>query len=244
MSHPSFQEIAHRPWPVSTAEWTWRQSWHDLLFAHWPVSAASVRHLVPRELEIQEFDGTSWVGIVPFRMTGVMRRPFPDMPWVSAFPELNVRLYVEHEGRPGVWFLSLDATNPLAVWGARRYFFLPYYRARMSLVREGNTIRYSSSRPQARLEATYGPASEAYRAKPGSLEHWLTERYCLYASSPEGAILRNEVHHLPWPLQSATARFEHNTMAEFHGIQLRGEPAFLHFAERLDVVVWGAERVA
>lgn len=244
MAHAALSEVAHRPWPLSAAEWTWRQSWCDLLFAHWPIDATAVRHLVPRELEVQEFDGTSWIGLVPFRMTGVMRRPFPDMPWVSAFPELNVRLYVEHDGKPGVWFLSLDATNPLAVWAARRYFFLPYYRARMSLTPEGRGFRYASSRPRARLDATYRPTSDAYRAKPGSLEHWLTERYCLYARSPGGAIFRNDVHHVPWPLQSAEATIEHNTMFEFHGISAPGEPALLHFARHLDVVVWNAERVA
>jgi uncharacterized protein YqjF (DUF2071 family) len=166
------------------------------------------------------------------------------MPWVSAFPELNVRLYVEHEGRPGVWFLSLDATNPLAVWAARRFFHLPYYRARMALARKDGGIRYSSARPQARFEATYRPVSAPYLAKPGTLEHWLTERYCLYARAPGGAIFRNDVHHVPWPLQPAEAHFEENTMAEFHGVTLRGPPPLLHFAERLDVVLWGAERVA
>jgi uncharacterized protein YqjF (DUF2071 family) len=244
MPHASFSELSHRPWPVSSSEWTWRQTWRDLLFAHWPIDASLLRPLVPRELSIQEFDGTSWIGLVPFRMTGVMRRPFPDMPWVSAFPELNVRLYVEHDGKPGVWFLSLDATNPLAVWAARRYFSLPYYRARMAIVEERGHFRYSSARPQAALGATYGPTSEVYRAKAGSLEHWLTERYCLYARAPGGAILRNEVHHVPWPLQSASATIEHNTMFEFHGVAVKGEPALLHFARQLDVVLWGAERVA
>ncbi len=96
--HPALRRLDHRPWPVPTRRWTWRQSWYDLLFAHWPVPAADLRPLVPDGLRIQEFDGTSWVGVVPFRMVGVMRRPLPDLPWVSAFLELNVRLYVELDG--------------------------------------------------------------------------------------------------------------------------------------------------
>src|SRR5690606_35517478 len=124
--HSSFSRTEHRPWAIPQGEWSWRQSWLDLLFIHWPVPTAALRPHVPSELSIQEFDGTSWIGLVPFRMAGVMRRPFPDIPGLSAFPELNVRLYVEAEGKPGVWFLSLDATNPLAVWAARRYFHLPY----------------------------------------------------------------------------------------------------------------------
>jgi len=242
--HPALTQLEHRPWPVPDRRWTWRQSWRDLLFAHWPVPSAALRPLVPASLEIQEFDGTSWIGLVPFRMTGVMRRPLPDMPWVSAFPELNVRVYVERDGKPGVWFLSLDATNPLAVWAARRFFHLPYFRAQMSIVRQADWFRYSSRRPSAEFVGSYRPASRIYRSLPGSLEHWLTERYCLYARAPDGALWRNDVQHAPWPLQAAEAIIEQNTMFGFHGLQVEPSPPILHFAQRIDVVVWGGERVA
>jgi uncharacterized protein YqjF (DUF2071 family) len=241
--HPAFQRVDHRPWPIPERPWTWRQSWRELLFAHWPVPAAVLEPLVPKPLRIQEFDGTSWIALVPFRMTGVMLRPLPDLPWISAFPELNVRLYVEHGGKSGVWFLSLDATNPLAVWAARRFFHLPYYRARMSLTHEGGAIRYRSERPSAELTAWYRPASGVYASVPGSLEHFLTERYCLYARKPDGSLWRNEIHHLPWPLQKAEAGIETNTMFAFHGLRVERPPALLHYAHRIDVVVWDAERL-
>lgn len=175
-----------------------------------------------------------------------MRRPLPDLPGVSAFPELNVRLYVETDGKPGVWFLSLDATNPLAVWAARRFFFLPYYRATMTLEHVGKDIRYRSCRRagSAEFAATYRPAGDPYEARPGTLEHWLTERYCLYALSPGGTLLRNDVHHVTWPLQAASAEIEQNTMLDPVGIQLPNTAPLLHFARRLDVVVWDAEKVA
>src|SRR5947207_5168170 len=86
--HPAVAQLGHRPWPLPAAEWTWRQAWRDLLFAHWPVPAEALRPLVPPALEVETFDGTAWIGVVPFRMTGVMRRPLPDVPGVSAFPEL------------------------------------------------------------------------------------------------------------------------------------------------------------
>lgn len=243
MTHPAFSVVEHRPWPVPRRPWTWRQSWCDLLFLHWPIPAASLRPLVPAALAIQEFDGTSWIGVVPFRMTGVMRRPLPDLPWISAFPELNVRLYVERDGKPGVWFLSLDAANPLAVWAARRFFHLPYYHARMAVTARGDAIEYSSRRPGAEFEATYRPCSDVYRAGPGTLEHWLTERYCLYAQAPNGSILRNDVHHVPWPLQRAEVTIRRNTMLDVHGLSRPEPPALVHFSRRIDVVVWGAERV-
>ena len=232
--HPSLLELDHRPWPIPARPWRWRQSWRDLAFLHWPVAAERVRHLVPEGLEVQEFAGSSWVGVVPFRMTGVTLRPLPDVPWLSAFPELNVRLYVARDGKPGVWFLSLDAANPVAVWAARRFFHLPYFLASMSLVeREG-----------AEFRASYRPTSDGYRAAPGSLERWLTERYCLYATRPDGSLWRNDVHHAPWPLQSAEVVIQTNGMLSLHGLGVAGPPALAHFARRVDVVVWNAERVA
>jgi uncharacterized protein YqjF (DUF2071 family) len=242
--HRALAQLAHRPWPLPRRRWTWRQTWRDLLFAHWPVAASLVRPLVPAGLHVQEFDGTSWVGVVPFRMTGVMRRPLPDIPWISAFPELNVRLYVERDGKAGVWFLSLDAGNPLAVWAARRFFFLPYHRATMSVSEDGDAIRYASRRTGAAFSATYRPTSDVYRAVAGSLEHWLTERYCLYARAPDGSLWRNEVHHAPWPLQPAEATLRENTMLAVYGFAMTDPPALLHFARRLDVVVWNGEPVA
>ena len=116
------QEVAHRPWPRPAGPWVMAQSWHDLLFAHWPVDSERVRPLVPDRLEIDSFDGQAWLAVVPFRMTGVRLCGTPAVPWLSAFPELNVRTYVKYGGKPGVWFFSLDAGNPLAVVIARAWF--------------------------------------------------------------------------------------------------------------------------
>src|SRR5690242_2620878 len=109
-------QTAHRPWPLPNLHWKWRQSWNELLFVHYPIPAEQLRKFVPNSLEIEEYDGTSWIGVVPFQMNNVMRRPFPNLPGFSNFLELNVRIYVTLDGKPGVWFLSLDATNPIVVW--------------------------------------------------------------------------------------------------------------------------------
>jgi uncharacterized protein YqjF (DUF2071 family) len=243
--HPSFQRTDHRPWNLPKGAWRWRQSWLDLLFAHFPVPAAKLQALVPDGVEIQEFDGTSWVGLVPFRMEGVTPRHFPDLPGLSAFPELNLRLYVDVGGRPGVWFVSLDAANAVAVWAARRFFHLPYFHATMNVKRQGERIQYSCERTNSpvRFRGTYYPKSSESESKPGSIEHFLTERYCLYTRHANGALLRADVHHVPWPLQRAGADIEENVVAGPQGIELAGPPALLHFARRLDVVVWNVERV-
>jgi hypothetical protein len=238
--HPSLAHVDHRPWPIPSRPWIGRQTWCDLLFAHWPVHAASVRHLVPASLDVDTFDRQTWIGVVPFRMQGVMLRGVPDLPWISAFPELNVRLYVTRDGKPGVWFLSLDASNPLAVWAARRIFHLPYKHARMNVEVTQAGVDYRSVRRLAPLtfEGTYRATSPPFESTRGSLEHWLTERYCFYAQDPRGHLLRGDVHHQPWPLQTAEVAIRRNEMLKPHGISLPDTKPLLHFTKRLDVIAW------
>lgn len=218
-------------------------SWRDLLFIHWPVPPSAIRPRVPRQLEIDVREGSAWLGVVPFRMTGVRLRWTPPLPRISAFPELNVRTYVIAEGKPGIWFFSLDAASAAAVAAARRAFHLPYFRARMSCVGKDGSVRYRSERthrgaPEARFAARYRPVGDARSARPGSLEHFLTERYCLYAQAPDGRVLRGDVHHPPWSLQPGDAEIEENTMARAAGISTPEGPPLLHFARRLDAVAW------
>ena len=243
--HPALKTLDHRPWPIPAGPWTWRQNWLDLLFAHYRVPVSAVRHLVPEDLNVQEFDGSSWIGVVPFRMTGVMRRPLPDLPGISAFPELNVRLYVERDGKPGVWFLSLDATNPLAVWAAKTFFHLPYFRATMSQTPGSDGFRYRSEReaasPPVRFKAKYRPTSEVRLSTPGTLESFLTERYCLYAQSPSRRLFRAQVHHAPWPLQDAEAEIDPTELLRSHGISIGDQRPLLHFSRGVEVVVWSLE---
>src|ERR1700719_3421285 len=135
---------AHRPWPLPSVPWIMAQSWHDLLFAHWQVDAGELRPHIPPQLAIDTFEGNAWLGVVPFRMSGVRLRWTPALPWLSAFPELNVRTYVTMQDKPGVWFFSLDAANAVAVAAARLSFHLPYFRARITCSACGGWIQYSS----------------------------------------------------------------------------------------------------
>ncbi|MEO7190870.1 MAG: DUF2071 domain-containing protein [Vicinamibacterales bacterium] len=239
--HPAFVRTDHRPFPLPAGEWVGRQSWHDLLFAHWPVPAAVLQEFVPAVLEIQAFEGTSWVGLLPFGMRDVALRGMPALPWLSAFPEINLRLYVEYRGRPGIWFISLDASRALAVWAARTFVHLPYFLAHMKLERAGSCVHYSSVRDKARdaaFEASYWPTGTAREAKKGSLEYFLTERYALYSQAPDGRLWTVDIHHQPWPLQPAAADLRVNTVASAQGLPpLAGTP-LLHFSRRQDVATW------
>ncbi len=242
-------ETAHRPWSLPQRPWVMAQSWQGLLFAHWRVPPENLRKLIPAGLELDLFAGEAWLGIVPFSMRDVHPRATRNLPKVSAFPELNVRTYVTRDGKPGVWFFSLDAGSRVAVRVARRLFHLPYYDAAMSSRREGEWVRYSSRRTDARgeaaaFEARYRPISPIFHAERGTLDHWLTERYCLYCVNGAGALFRAEIQHKAWSLQRAEAEMTANTMAQSSGIDLADAAPLLHYVERLDVLTWYLERLS
>ena len=238
----------HRPWPVPDRGWIQRQTWNDFLFCHWPVAVDAIRARVPAPLELDLWEGGAWLGIIPFHMTGVTLRGLPDLPWFSAFPELNVRTYVTVGGRRGVYFLSLEAHNPLAVAMARAWYGLPYMRASMAWSRDGDAIEYRSQRthrgePDAAYDARYRPYGEVTFAAPGTFEHWLTERYALYVVDPRDRIWQGDVHHTPWPLRSAEIEIRTNTMAAAHGLALPADPPHVLYSPKVDVVVWSPRRV-
>jgi uncharacterized protein len=244
--HSIVESIAHRPWPLPRRPWLMTQSWHDLLFAHWRVDASEMRRAVPAPFDLDLFDGEAWLGVVPFHMTNVGLRATPAVPWISAFPELNVRTYVRVGDRPGVYFFSLDAARWLAVVAARRLLNLPYYAADMTLERQGDGLHYESvrrGRQRAQFDATYEPLGVPFAAAVGSIEYFLTERYCLYHHHRQGHPYRLDIHHRPWSLQAARAAIAMNTMAAANHLALAGAPALLHFARRQDVVAWAPTRL-
>jgi uncharacterized protein len=238
---------AHRPWPLPSTPWIMRQSWHNLLFAHWPLDAAVLRDVVPHEFEIDRFDGRAWLGVVPFEMRDVAPRAVPAVPWLSAFPELNVRTYVTVGGKPGVYFFSLDAGNPLAVHAARLWLNLPYFAASMAVARDGRgVVSYRSHRKgdrAAEFVAAYYADGPVFTPRRGTLEYFLTERYCLYGRSHRQRPYRLEIHHVPWPLRPARADLAHNSMAAAAGLVLPSVAPLLHFVARQDMVAWAPQHL-
>src|SRR5438270_12903588 len=171
--------------------------------------------------------------MTPFRMTKVRPRGLPAFPLVSEVSEFNFRTYVKVGDKPGVYFWSLDASNPLAVAAARSLFHLPYFNATISIGHDGPWIKYDFVRqgeedPPSEVALTYRPVGEVFEAKMGTLEYFLAERYCLYAVD-DGRVYRCEIHHGPWPLQTAEAEIEINTVPEFIGLQLPDEDPLLHY---------------
>ncbi len=239
---------SHRLTPMPTGPWIMTQVWHELLFAHWPIAPHLLRPLVPSSLPLDTFDGQCWVGIVPFHMSNVHPRGFPSVYGLSRFPELNVRTYVTLHDRPGVYFFSLDAANPIAVFLARHFFLLPYFTAHMSSHSIGDTIYYRSRRihkhaPSADFVVSYRPIAPVVYATSGTIEHWLTERYYLYTVSHDH-VYRGDIHHRLWPLQIAEYEEMQNTMALSHQIPLPNIPPLLHYSQLQEVLVWPLRKIS
>jgi uncharacterized protein len=214
------------------------QTWDELLFIHYRVPVEQLRPLVPEGLEVQQHSGTGWLGVTPFVVTGLRARGLLPLPFASSFRELNVRTYVTRDDKPGIWFFSLDASSQLAVEAARRLYRLPYFRADITIRRRGDELHYDCSRDDGKaFSAVYRAAGAVFEAKAGSLEHFLTERYCLYAEH-EGQLYRAEIHHRPWPLQPAEAQIDLNTMPP---LKVSDDDPLVHFSARQDVAIWALD---
>jgi uncharacterized protein YqjF (DUF2071 family) len=218
------------------------QSWCDLLFAHWPADPERLAGLVPRPLRLETRGGSAWIGVTPFLLRGLHARFLPPLPPLASFCETNIRTYVTCDGRPGILFLTLDASSLAAVAGGRVLAALPYRRARMEIRRDGPWIDYRSERAGFRLRARYAAGGDAYAPAPGSLEAFLVERYCLYTMRA-GLLWRVDVHHRPWTLHPPLAGSTVAAAAQAPAAPLEGSP-LLHVADRQDVVVWPPVPVA
>lgn len=234
--HSSLAMTEHRPWPLPATPWVWRQTWTDLAFLHWRIPAGTLRPFVPAGLEIDTFDGSAWLGLVPFELSDFSVRRWPAVPWLSRFLETNLRTYVTDGHQAGVWFFRLDATRALAVLGARIGLGLPYVWSRMAMT-HSTGVDYQVHRGRAALDVSYAASGEAFAAPEDPLASFLTERYCLYAMHL-GRLVRLEIHHRPWRLHAGTATIRRNSIPEAEGLpSMTGSP-LVHIAARQDVIGW------
>jgi uncharacterized protein len=235
--------MSHRPWQRPAKPFAMYMEWHNLLFAHWAVKPELLEARIPKGLKLETFDGFAWLGIVPFQMRYTAPRKWLSVPPISHFDELNVRTYVTDGQKRGVWFFSLDCNNAFAVRAARFGFHLPYMDAQMRVSSRREQIVYSSRRthrgePEAILECVYQPSGKVYHAVSGTLEHWLTERYCLYSANRSGQVFRGEIDHMPWSLQAVDAEFSINSMSDGLGFSLPKTPELLYFSKKIEVKAW------
>jgi uncharacterized protein len=227
--------------------WIMTQTWHNLLFLHVPIEPESLRPFLPPSVELDTFEGQAWLGVVAFRLSKIRLRGFPEVGLVSHFNEINLRTYVTQRGIPGVLFLNMDADNLLAITLARPMFGLPYTPANIAFARTPRGHWFSSKRTSGRgtgaqFEAEYHPQGPVYSSRCGTLEHWLTERYCYYTAI-RGHTYGCDIFHPPWPLQRASANIARNTLAASLGLHAGpGEPS-LHYAHKLTALIWKPQRI-
>ena len=228
------------------------QTWRNLLFLHWRISPAEARASVPDWLSVDTFDGSAWVGLVLFGMSGVRPWWSPPIPGISSFPETNVRTYVHLEGsNPGVWFISLDAGGSVGARLGRSKWGLPYHFSKMSLRRRGTQVAYECERlwpgrmgVGGRVEAELGDLFGGFdrsvdpgTAVPGSLEHFLIERYLLYTQKGE-QLLRGRVHHPPYKLREAKVTYAEQSFLSDLGWHFDRPPDHAVFSEGVSVEIF------
>ncbi|MEA2720994.1 MAG: uncharacterized protein QOJ39_2858 [Candidatus Eremiobacteraeota bacterium] len=229
--------------------WRIAMDWVDAVFLHWPVPAGSLRSRIPAGLELDTFDGAAWVSIVAFHIVRAHHRGVPPALAWRSFPEINVRTYVRDGERAGVWFFSLDAGSRVAVELGRRVLHLPYCRASIASAFEPGRMSYHLERTDARAPAGCFIAHAAYAgdartAAPGTLEHWLVERYCFFTVNRRGRTLRGDVAHDPWPLRDATVRVNENSLLEAAGIAPSTSAAIAHVSSGVATRAWPLQTAA
>jgi uncharacterized protein len=226
-----------------------RMRWMDLMFAHWPVDPAILRPLVPEVFMIDTFDGRAWIGLVPFTMEDVSPSVLPRVPirGVTDFHECNVRTYVRRGNERGVFFLSLDATSRMAVWGAKTLFHLPYKNAHIDLFRDGRQVAYEVKRcdlPRATMRCRWRVGSLREAARPGELSYFLTERYQLMTADEYGRPRRCRIWHEPWPLRDAELLELDDGLVAAAGLPVPDVKPLAFAVDSIDVSVWPLERMA
>ncbi|MEH7125174.1 DUF2071 domain-containing protein [Bacillus sp. JJ1532] len=225
-----------------------RQTWRDLLFIHWPIPSEKLRKHIPASLEIDTFNGSAWLGIIVFVMDGIYPRGLPNISILPKFQEINVRTYVKCNGKSGIYFLSLDVCDWASYTIAKRWLRLPYQSAQISIEKKGQNFHYKSIRKrktkyEITIDGTYKPLEEVYLPKEGTLDHFLTERYCFFSSNNGIHTYCLEIHHQPWQLQKTEIEIYKNTLFTPFNIDVNKVTPISHFSKGTDSLIWNIKKI-
>ncbi|WP_028393328.1 YqjF family protein [Bacillus cihuensis] len=246
--HDEFMQLDHRPFPLPSLPWLLSQVWEDLLFIHYPMDPNVLRNYVPLELELDVYQNRAWITIIPFRVTKMKGRGIPSLPLLNAYLEINVRTYVKYKDIPGIYFFSLDANHPLFVIGLKTAIGLPYKHANMEFKQMKNAFQFKSYRlsdknTSEKINLTYQPGNVLFETLPGTLDHWLLERYCMYSFLGK-YLIRGDIHHDQWKVSNATATTSINTMISFLSADnCPNTPSLLHYSKQRRVFCYPPKRV-
>ena len=223
--------INHRPWPLPSKPWLYYQEWNDPVFMHWRVKPEDLRSLIPQELELDTINGEAWISLVPFTIV-IKPRFLPAFPAVSTFDEVNLRTYVKHEGKTGVYFLNIEGSKRISCWLARVLSGLPYRFARMH--RQGEAFSSVNKRQNNALKISYKPGK--FIRKPNANDLWLSERYALFTVNNK-RVNTFEIHHLPWALQRVNISVCEIDYAGYNHL-IGGQPDITHYSKGVQVLAY------
>ncbi|WP_109831792.1 YqjF family protein [Reichenbachiella versicolor] len=235
-NHQILETVDHRPWELAKGKWSYYQEWNQVVFLHWKVSQSILRKFVPEHLEIDLYQNQAWISLVVFRMDNIRPRLLPSFPPISNFDEINIRTYVQQNGKSGVYFLSIEASKRLSTLIAKNLSELPY---RYSSINRNSLSNFSSKNTNYNdhLNFTYEVKNET--PKKSELDLWLTERYALFQTSRYG-LNKFEIHHIEWPIKNiklSTLKYHYSRFLELFS----GEPNLVHFSEGVQVLAWAKE---
>ncbi|MBL0386001.1 DUF2071 domain-containing protein [Tumebacillus sp. ITR2] len=226
--------------------WTMLQDWENLCFLHYAFDPEALRPHIPKGMELDVYEGRAYVSVVPFYMKRIRLRLEPDFLSMH-FGELNLRTYVVVDGRPGVYFFSIDADSWLGSVMAKLMYHLPYYDASISLEENDGVFEFHNVRggdgPAANFSCTYRPTSDVFMAEAGSLHAWLTERFSLFSTDEQGSVFRGDIEHGKWPLQHAEVEIQENQLFEAAGLPQPLEGPKAYFAKEIVTHCWPLERI-
>ncbi|MBI1880661.1 MAG: DUF2071 domain-containing protein, partial [Chloroflexi bacterium] len=232
--------IAGQNEPRSRLPWLMALNEEHVLFMHWPIPAEHLRPLVPTQMELDTYDGQAWLSLIPLRMGSLHLRWLPPIPGTSTIIQVGLRTYIHVNHEPAIYYLTQYADNDLYIWVARYLFQLPYHKARMTFSPQQAGFHFECHEPASGAEfvASYRPVGQPSPATPGSLEHFLLERYTLFSQSPAGKLYRGVVGHAPWPVQQIEVDIERNTIPSVMGLTLPPAAPLLHFSPGVHDIAW------
>lgn len=245
MNFAFIDNTAHRPYPLPSSKWIMRQNWRNVLFLHWPVELRSLRLFIPSALEIDTFDGVAWLGVVLLETVGTYARGLPFVSIAPTFQGVNVRTYVRYKNKPGLYFLSLDANHWSTYTVARKWFRLPYYPAQITIEEKERGFDFQSTRKGTRVsfEGSHTPIRGSKTTEKGTLEHWLTERYCQYSTMNDRDMYSSEILHAPWSLQPVNVEIRKNTLFLPYHLNFLNLDPISHFSTGVDALMWNIKKV-
>ena len=235
------QTVSHRKWPLPIKSWSYYQEWNKALFLHWRVPADTLQQLLPSGLTLDTFENEAWISIVAFTMEKIRPKNLPSFSPVSHFHEINIRTYVIHNGKPGVYFLNIEAEKQLSAVISKMLSGLPYEKAKMKRNHQNEIQTYSSNQKKKGFEFAANYQVSNNTISKSELDLWLTERYCLYLDKG-GENYLYEIHHLPWELQEVRISDIH-TNYQIGSIDLNRKPDLIHYSKGIDVIAWKKELI-